>query len=142
MRWARDISGAVAIALLALWFFTSIVRGLNYKRGEYEITVVRPGVKCMMWNRSLAAKYPDGLGWKSASERWWKLPDAIVDSPGGMVFIPHWLINLIAWSIFVVLWHRTRRHSEGCCPKCGYDLQGNASGTCSECGEALEVQTP
>jgi hypothetical protein len=32
---------------------------------------------------------------------------------------------------------RWRRHQEGHCPKCGYDLTGNVSGVCSECGKTI-----
>ena len=31
-----------------------------------------------------------------------------------------------------------RRRRLGLCLRCGYDLQGNTSGRCSECGEAIE----
>jgi hypothetical protein len=30
-----------------------------------------------------------------------------------------------------------RRLRRGCCPACGYDLTGNTSGTCPECGTAV-----
>ncbi len=40
-----------------------------------------------------------------------------------------------------VLRHRQRR-SKGLCLHCGYDLTGNESGKCSECGESIsEVET-
>jgi len=35
------------------------------------------------------------------------------------------------------VWHRDRRRIRpGCCLRCGYDLTGNLSGVCSECGLA------
>lgn len=34
-------------------------------------------------------------------------------------------------------WRLRRRHLAGCCRKCGYDLTGNASGICPECGTAV-----
>ena len=33
---------------------------------------------------------------------------------------------------------RWRRRRKGLCLKCGYDLTGNESGACSECGEEVE----
>ena len=45
-------------------------------------------------------------------------------------------------AIFFIRSYRRRRlhrHVLQPCTKCGYDLQGNESGTCPECGEALEV---
>lgn len=32
---------------------------------------------------------------------------------------------------------RWRRRRKGCCVKCGYNLTGNVTGVCSECGEAV-----
>ena len=36
----------------------------------------------------------------------------------------------------IILARHRRRHN--LCPTCGYDLTGNVSGRCSECGEAVE----
>ena len=35
---------------------------------------------------------------------------------------------------------RYRRRRRGLCLKCGYDLTGNVTGVCSECGEATRVR--
>ena len=32
------------------------------------------------------------------------------------------------------LWNKSRRRRRGLCPACGYDLTGNVSGVCPECG--------
>jgi len=60
-----------------------------------------------------------------------------------------WVIgNFVAWNMaFVVCWiglmminkQRTRsgRISEGLCVECGYNLTGNVSGICPECGERI-----
>jgi hypothetical protein len=40
-----------------------------------------------------------------------------------------------------LVWYRhrssVRRHPPGHCKKCGYDLTGNESGRCPECGQPL-----
>ena len=55
------------------------------------------------------------------------------------VLIPFWVPFVVAASLTVFLWRRDRppRVKPGHCP-CGYDLRGNESGVCSECG--IEVQ--
>ncbi|MCH7719367.1 MAG: hypothetical protein IH988_00050 [Planctomycetes bacterium] len=35
---------------------------------------------------------------------------------------------------------RNRRHPPGHCKKCGYDLQGNVSGVCPECGSMTSAR--
>jgi hypothetical protein len=42
--------------------------------------------------------------------------------------IPIWLPSAMRWE------KRERRRRQGLCTKCGYDLTGNVSGTCPECG--------
>ena len=53
-----------------------------------------------------------------------------------------WFIRIPLWLPFVAvaiptawLWRRDRKQPPGHCWKCGYDLTGNVTGVCSECGE-------
>ena len=50
-----------------------------------------------------------------------------------MIFIVASLYYLYA------AWVRFRHRLDGCCKKCGYLLEGLASGVCPECGEAYEA---
>ena len=52
--------------------------------------------------------------------------------------IPIWVLVVLFATPTLWLWRRDRRRQPGLCVKCGYDLRGNASGVCPECGsEAL-----
>lgn len=55
-----------------------------------------------------------------------------------------WAVVLIMW-YFMALpgktirgWRDRRRLAEGQCLLCGYDLTGNVSGVCPECGRSVE----
>ena len=73
-------------------------------------------------------------------------------STSGLVFlvVPVWsggfavLAAVIAWSIVNLLirfgW-KAPPYREGYCSKCGYDLTGNVSGICPECGTAVSPET-
>ena len=50
--------------------------------------------------------------------------------------LPLWIPALLTAIPTFILWRRDRRHPPGHCKKCGYDLTGNMSGACSECGRA------
>jgi hypothetical protein len=62
--------------------------------------------------------------------------------------IPNWLppflfaLPPLLWLAFPGrrLYVRRRRRRLGLCLRCGYDLTGNASGKCSECGEAVKAE--
>lgn len=48
------------------------------------------------------------------------------------------------WTLFEFVRERRaaqRARRTGCCRRCGYDLTGNISGRCSECGEPVPGST-
>ena len=52
---------------------------------------------------------------------WWVLLPALIVYGGGVY----------------VVWRRVRPPEPGHCRECGYDLTGNESGTCPECGNRI-----
>jgi len=54
--------------------------------------------------------------------------------------MPFWfpLVLFAAYPVFVFIrgrMRRRRRRKHGLCPHCGYNLTGNVTGICSECGK-------
>jgi len=46
-------------------------------------------------------------------------------------------LSLIA-VVKLIVWASSKlRHAKGHCPMCGYDLTGNTSGVCPECGTKI-----
>jgi len=57
--------------------------------------------------------------------------------------VPLWGLFLVVALPTVFLWWRDRRRiPPGHCRNCGYDLTGNVSGVCPECGMALSSERP
>ena len=75
-------------------------------------------------------------GWEiSRSEspfHWWPVFSGASALSG--VYVPLWMPFLAVAIPTAFLWHRDRRPPPGHCQRCGYDLTGNVSGRCSECG--------
>lgn len=60
-------------------------------------------------------------------------------APVTLIIVPIRLLLLLTAIPTAWLLHRDRRSRRiglGCCLRCGYDLTGNTSGVCSECGAA------
>lgn len=63
---------------------------------------------------------------------WFRLPRSRDD---GTIYIPLGLpVVMLAGVSTSVIWKTRKRIPEGHCRQCGYDLTGNESGVCSECG--------
>ncbi len=66
---------------------------------------------------------------------------------GGMLhfLLPFWipsaLFAAVFWSCYRPYYLRRRRMKLGLCLRCGYDLTGNVSGVCPECGTKIAVQS-
>lgn len=60
----------------------------------------------------------------------WNIP------PVTFLHIPLWIPLVLLGVSTALLWWRDRRPPRGHCRTCGYNLTGNTSGVCPECGEA------
>lgn len=56
-------------------------------------------------------------------------------------WISLWPLPLVTWLTSIVITYRMRRRSKipGTMCRCGYDLKGNESGTCPECGDPVTL---
>jgi hypothetical protein len=79
----------------------------------------------------------------------WSLPSIDIDEYQlGVIHEYHLGVTVPLWTPFLlvaiptaILWWRDRRRfRQGHCQHCGYDLTGNVSGVCPECGTAVPKQ--
>ena len=59
---------------------------------------------------------------------------------GGELVIPVWIVLLALLVPTTIAWFKCRCYPPGRCQACGYDLTGNLSGTCPECGTAVDAE--
>ncbi len=67
----------------------------------------------------------------TASPFWYWFYTQWNGQPGVPLWLPFLLAALLTWGLFVL---DKRRYRPGACTSCGYDLKGNTSGRCPECG--------
>ncbi|MBE7507060.1 MAG: hypothetical protein HS101_12380 [Planctomycetia bacterium] len=90
-----------------------------------KLTRVGQGIT---FERSMTAKLP----WKIRLEFFFKLPSW---SGTDSLFIPFgWPVVILAAGSMFALWKVPRGFPDGHCQSCGYNLTGNQSGICPECG--------
>ena len=67
--------------------------------------------------------------------RWYYEGPPVTSSGIVDVTVPGWLpVALLSVLVTLVRCFRGGEPPRGSCPRCGYDLRGNCSGTCPECG--------
>lgn len=151
LRIAQWAGTCISLLVLAAWAFSSPLLG------DHGPELTRAS-RTIDWTYSLDAGTLVIDRWVHENERWegWSFFDydgrkgnEILDAFGlrmpsfqrhdsptyQVVIIPLWLIFALAVIPTCILWYRERRRfPAGHCRSCGYDLTGNVSGVCPECG--------
>jgi hypothetical protein len=137
-RCARFTSGLMLLVSVTAWTVSAFAECvLLYSTGETVYTVeLHPGRM-----RTMYARYPtpeDGFQCHVAKpERVTLFPKfrCVRRSLASDLSLPLWILALAAAAIFAATFSRSKP-APGHCRKCGYDLTGNVSGRCPECGES------
>ena len=142
---ASFITGTALLVTLVLWAASYL--SIYYRGPRFLVTAYAGHFQYLSTDLPWAER-PDpdsyAMGWSvrgydGFGTLWW---------PWYTSAARYWTIHLPLWipaSIFALLfplasvplyrlWHRRRN---GLCLRCGYNLEGNVSGVCPECGEAI-----
>ncbi len=133
--------GLGACLLLIAAYVVSFKIDIIYSTGRYG-TAFRLGRGCIGVMRP---GFIDGWSYPSAPTGisravWWPYlghPAAGVT----LVMVPLWCPLILVMLVTAAWWRRGSRVPAGLCPKCTYDLTGNVSGVCPECGTPISTTT-
>ncbi len=135
------------LAIISFSFFR-ITAWMSPRSGYY--VYVEHGMVC--GNRNLGLKRPPAIPFGSFElfqsgvyEPWRFLPDVWLDGPlaPGFKFPIHIVVGAIAIILIysgVRIARAARRGVMGLCRTCQYDLRGNVSGVCPECGRQVDAR--
>ncbi len=135
VAWAVSLRWCVAYA--------GIDRGASVEYGFavviYPFTKPIVPTRWQVWGATPRAR-KDG-NWGLTTEGVFRVPAlGLGQGPGKNVFIllPLWIPLIVLAIPTAFLFYRDRRRiPPGHCQKCGYNLTGNVSGVCPECGKAI-----
>ena len=122
----------VAVTVVSFWrsFNVTTVAGrlvtVNFGSVYVFAGSIAPGAGWSVWSTGPASQ--DFHLWAAK----WRITGVTVRA------FPTWMFLLVALIPTVLAWRRMRRPLPGHCRKCGYDLTGNVTGKCSECGAETE----
>jgi hypothetical protein len=68
---------------------------------------------------------------------WWRLPTSSPVAGLRFISIPLWMPFTLICGLLGLFYYRVRGLPEGRCKNCAYDLTGNVSGVCPECGASI-----
>jgi hypothetical protein len=134
----RQFSVVLTLALLVLWIASMLVR-VGVREAGWIVLLQRGCV--YVWTQPATADAGWGFAWQPSAPRW--LPNAFpgMTARGSAVWrgwLPLWIpLVLVATPTGFSLWLARRPRGPGRCAGCGYDLTGNQSGHCPECGRRV-----
>lgn len=119
-------------------FISLVLIGMNTRWVfGYERWGVLIGVGDGFVGVGIGASSPDrGWIWEHYETFELQLLPTIIDDR--VVVFPLTTVAFFGAAFGYVGWKRARRKLHGFCQVCSYDLTGNVSGTCPECGTAVE----
>lgn len=137
------VIGAVLTALVSVALLASLMLEIRWLRpvaaGAVDIHIVKGTVFLDWWTPAT----PHAWGWtlstamdESFKWRWRPGCNSIQTSTfsSRAYWLPLWMPLVVTAQCTALFVRTVRRRRTASCPSCGYDLSGNTSGVCPECG--------
>ena len=153
-RWFLKWMGLVGCVVCILAFLISLRWQVYWMSGQKRYSAaIRHGAAWLAWRseeairRSPTARSTLNPGWtvvayesfgESFTFRYMMGVRHGMSGPLKFLAAPLWLAFLTLVIPTTYLWWRDRKPPKGHCENCGYNLRGNVSGTCPECGSATQ----
>ena len=138
--------GLVVSILLAVAWAASLLISVIASYGRLHVAFGSGGFGFSVCEYPLETRFylpgADSIRWlPTIGPQRWGLPDPSNRSITFAAYFPFWCLFPLAAIPTVILWRRDRKIPPGQCQTCGYDLTGNTTGVCSECGALADSRS-
>ncbi len=131
--WVKWAGLVVCVLLFAQWA-ASLVWNIAWCDGRHGGFWLYRGA---IWTHPFANAATGIFHQPSFDVVWWSDPSRNA-SFGATACLPMWIPLVIIAVPTVILWLRGSPLPDGHCSNCGYNLTGNVSGVCPECGAPVQ----
>lgn len=125
-RIAKWIGTVLCLLIVCAFGFTQF-RSISLSTSDWMTGMTGGGVIFRSWSLQMGPEFFNVTP-RSAGMIW--QPGWI----GKTLYLPFWSIHIPILLFTTVLWRADRPRKVGQCDSCSYDLTGNQSGICPECG--------
>lgn len=149
--WIMKCTGLFSIAfLLVVWILTlrfgvaiclSNRLSIVFQENQMEFYFFPPNRSWLTYNECWSGE------WSRIEFLWPEIDGTYIFRQGmriktsDILMLPYWIPIVFAVLPTSVLFYKDRHRLSPChCPKCGYNLTGNTSGVCSECGAKITAE--
>jgi len=140
-RWFKRGGVTVCVLVLMMWVF-SIWGQINWVVPvKLRVYLVGFGHQQLYLGQTASTRFsPVGwdINWHANLLPVFFMPFLSIINKAWIVYLPLWIpFLLVAFPTAFLFW-RDRRIPQGHCKKCRYDLTGNTTGVCPECGTKID----
>ena len=132
-----SILGMTISCVIIISLLISLVRMYGYNRPTRMISFAGGSLLVLssphLWAEKAGWRWKD---WEGGMVCW--LPKVRTKGPVTGVGVPLWIPFVVVFVPSLLAWRSSRKYRPGYCRKCSYDLYGNESGVCPECGTKVE----
>lgn len=143
LKW---IGVGLCVVLGAGWILSSL-RGIWYVGSEWSVACIGGSLgigfgdfRIQFWNLGESTTEADWIIDEFGGvQLWWPSMQQVLGPTDVMFFFPIWMF-LLSTAIATLWLGRLDRRPKNGCANCGYDLTGNVSGVCPECGTEIGAE--
>jgi len=124
----------------ALYIPTDYCPGPVTYEDAYWVSELSLSGGCLVHVPRRVLRAPETRWWvqRNGWAMWWRPVWFLRQTASYLVVLPLWIpFLLIAAPTALLWWMDRRRIPPHCCQECGYNLTGNVSGVCPECGRGV-----
>lgn len=135
----------ICTLIVIVWFLSGWWVVAYLTPGGTILGLASGGLYSIEGSEDNAVRFRDGVYEFGPNARpppdWQWMPYYVTANRYRAVFVGCWIPFLLVALPTVILFWRDRRFQSGHCQKCGYDLTGNESRRCPECGAAVKANS-